>query len=168
MKRNFRCYSVYYPLPPHMRWMKIGNEYSVPQSFIDVTFWSRTWWQSIYRADYMDMWTTHPYVIIEHVIRTSCSLMCCSNSLHSSGFSLTAEICSHSATRASSELQHWRWVIGSGSQSVLQLIPKVPDGAELRPVKLFHAKLGNPFFNGAVLMLHKVRENCSLRYYCML
>lgn len=66
--------------PPQMRWMKR---------------------QSTYRADYMDMWTTHPYVIIEHVILTPCSLMCCSNSFHSSGFSLTAEICSHSATRAS-------------------------------------------------------------------
>lgn len=117
MKRNFRCY---YPLPPHMRWMKIGNEYSVPQSFIDVTFWSRTWWQSIYRADYMDMWTTHPYVIIEHVIRTPCSLMCCSNSLHSSGFSLTAEICSHSATRASSELQHWSGLAHSRCSSSSQ------------------------------------------------
>ncbi len=36
-------------------------------------------------------------------------------------------------------------VIKSVSQSVVQFIPKVLDGVEVRPVRFFNTKLGRPF-----------------------
>jgi hypothetical protein len=50
------------------------------------------------------------------------------------------------------EVRHWGWAIRPGSQSVFQLIPKVLDGVEVRPVcrqvEFFHTDLDKPFLYG--------------------
>ncbi|KAK6303711.1 hypothetical protein J4Q44_G00261650 [Coregonus suidteri] len=59
--------------------------------------------------------------------------------------------CFHSATSIS-EVAHRCWAIRPGSQSVLQFIPKVFDGVEVRalcrPVKFFHTDLDKPYLYG--------------------
>ncbi len=67
----------------------------------------------------------HLNVIVDYLTPKQCSLMCCSNRLHSSGFSLstrcwTEGICSHSDIRSVSEVQHWYWVIWSPAQFMFQ------------------------------------------------
>ncbi len=61
------------------------------------------------------------------------TLICCHNSLHSSGkatrfWSLAAGVCSHSAKWASVEVRYWCWVIKPGSQSVSVQSNGVPQG----------------------------------------
>ena len=76
--------------------------------------------------------------------------LCCYNSLHFSGrlstrcWNIAAGTCFHSATSVT-EVGHWCCAIRPDSQSVVQFIPKVFDGVEVRalcrPVKFFHTEL---------------------------
>ena len=81
------------------------------------------------------------------------------------GWNIAAGTCFHSAT-SFSEVRDC-WVIRPGSQSAIQLIPKVFDGVEVRalcrPVKFFHTDLDKPFLygpcfvHGGIVMLKQER-----------
>ena len=82
---------------------------------------------------------THLYVITELVIPEPKALICGSNSLHSSGFrlhtrfyNLAAGILLPLSHKSVCEVGHWCWVMRPGSQRVLEFIPEVLDGFEVR------------------------------------
>ncbi len=129
-----------------------------------------------YGQKYEDAWTLHLYVTAEHVIPKPWALICCSNSLHSSGFSLCsrcwnlpAGISSYLDTKALQRPNTGvRWS-GSGSQSMFQFIPKVLDGVEVRalcrPVTWFHqtGKIISGSVRRDIVVLKQEREkntNC--------
>lgn len=65
-------------------------------------------------------WTFQLYVIVEHLILKSWSLICRCKSLGSAGFRLSTRCWTWH--QSISEVQHWCWFIRSGSQSTFQFI----------------------------------------------
>ncbi len=88
---------------------KLITKIQISQSFILINFQKNnlsTPLDSLHGQKYMDTWTLHLNVIVEHGVPKPWALICCYNSLQSEGkafhqmLNLTAGICSHSATRA--------------------------------------------------------------------
>lgn len=106
-------------------------------------------------------------VIVEHLISKPQALICCFNSLRSSGKAVQAGILSHSSTRAFSEVGHGWWTMRPGSTLVFQFIPMALDG-----VRSELCVLGNHFFMDISLCagnFHvETRKVSDWSHHCML
>ncbi len=115
------------------------------------------------------------YVIDEHVLLKTWASVCCANSLHSSGFSLSTRCWTCCWEPEHYWGQHWdevaRWLRARSYHPTFKVLDGVEDRSLCRPVKFFHTKLKKtlkqekPFPKiGSTLLLKILLHAVALRF----